>query len=264
MKTPLHIVKIGGALIDDPALLEAFLVAFTQLRPPAILVHGGGKEATKLSKKLGIETKMIDGRRITDGATLEVAVMVYAGLINKKIVAMLQAMGINALGLSGADGNIILAHKRPVKDIDYGFVGDMEAVNTVGLHKFIQAGYTPVFAPLTHDGMGQMLNTNADTIASTLASAMAGIFDVSLSYCFEHKGVLKSMTSPEESSYPVLRNSDMVRLQGEGRIHSGMIPKIHNALQASKLGATNVFICGIENLACKTDATKIVWNETTA
>ena len=189
-KPILHILKIGGKLIENPPRLERLLSDFTNLNGHKILVHGGGKRASQLCHALSIEPKMIEGRRITDEPTLEIVTMVYAGLINKNIVSQLQALGCNAIGLSGADGNAILAHKRIVKTIDYGFAGDIDAVNTNTIAGLVNLNLTPVFCAITHNGKGQLLNTNADTIAATLATALVKQYDVHLKYCFEKKGVL--------------------------------------------------------------------------
>src|SRR5438105_3005896 len=199
-KHQLHIIKIGGNVIDNSENLYRFLKDFTGLPGQKILVHGGGKVATQLSETLGIEPKLVDGRRITDIETLRVVTMVYAGLINKNIVAQLQRFGNNAIGLTGADGDFIRAKKRPVKTIDYGFVGDIDesSINPQNISSLMHAGFTPVFCALTHDGEGQLLNTNADTIASALAVALAKLYDTTLIYCFEKKGVLKDIN--DESS----------------------------------------------------------------
>ena len=190
MKNKLSVVKIGGNVIEDEKALDVFLTVFSKLEGLKILVHGGGKLATQLATKLGIESKMIDGRRITDAETVDIITMVYGGLANKKIVAQLQAKNTNAIGLSGADGNSIQAHKRPVKEIDYGFVGDIDSVNSGLLTKLLSADLTPIFCALSHDGAGQLLNTNADTIASEIAIGMASSYETTLYYCFEKKGVL--------------------------------------------------------------------------
>jgi len=249
MKTALHVVKIGGNIIDNEAKLNSFLKDFAQLSGPKILVHGGGKIATEVSKGLGIEARMVDGRRITDAETLRIVTMVYGGLVNKTIVAKLQANGCNALGLTGADANIIPAKKRPVKEIDYGFVGDiMESqIPTKHLQLFLDNNLTPIIAPLTHDQQGHLLNTNADTIASALAVALAGIFDTRLTYCFEKKGVLKDIND-ENSVINSINGEKYQDLKKEGTIAQGMIPKLDNAFKAIDAGVKLVYICHADEL----------------
>jgi acetylglutamate kinase len=239
----LNIIKIGGNVIDNSENLYHFLKDFKDLAGYKILVHGGGKIATQVSESLGIEARLVDGRRITDVETLRVVTMVYGGLVNKNIVAQLQRFGTNAIGLTGADGNLITAKKRPVKTIDYGFVGDIYdgSVNTEGISKLLEAGFTPVFSALTHDGDGQLLNTNADTIASALAVAMAGMFDTTLIYCFEKRGVLMDINDEES----VIREIDPARyedLKIKQIIHSGMLPKLDNAFTAIACGVKAVVI----------------------
>jgi acetylglutamate kinase len=240
---PLHIIKIGGNVIDNSENLYHFLKDFTALDGYKILVHGGGKVATQLSETLGIEAKLVDGRRITDIETLRVVTMVYAGLINKNIVAQLQRFGNNAIGLTGADGNFIRAQKRPVKTIDYGFVGDIDenSIDPESISRLMQAGFTPVFCALTHDGEGQLLNTNADTIASALAVALAKIYSTTLVYCFEKKGVLQDIDDEDS----IIRELDPVRyeeLKKKRIIHSGMLPKLDNAFTAIACGVKAVVI----------------------
>ena len=250
----LHVIKIGGNVIDDPAQLESFLSDFADLRGKKILIHGGGKIATKLSKDLGIESELIEGRRVTDAETLNVVVMVYAGLINKKIVASLQKLNCNAIGLAGADGNIIRATKRPLRKvlsfgedlgeaIDYGFVGDLDdsSVDAQAIYKLVQAGFTPVFSAITHDGNGQLLNTNADTIASVIAVSMSGLYTTSLVYCFEKSGVLKDVND-ESSLIKNINEEEYKELKKAGVIHSGMIPKLDNAFEAIGKGLGEVCI----------------------
>lgn len=243
MKEKLNIIKIGGNIIDDEKLLNSFLEDFSSINEPCILVHGGGKLATELSKKLGIEIKLIEGRRITDAKTLDIVVMVYAGLINKKIVALLQSKNCNAIGLSGADANILQAKKRDDSKIDYGFVGDInqEAVSINAIQQFIEYGFTPVVSPITHDGKGQLLNTNADTIASLLAVALSKIYEVNLYYCFEKNGVLLNMED-ENSVVPILNKNKYEELKVSGIISYGMIPKIDNAFDAIANGVSEVVI----------------------
>lgn len=246
----LRIIKIGGNVIDHPELLDKFLEDFSQLKGAKILVHGGGKLANRLASDLGFEAKLVAGRRITDEKTLEIVTMVYAGFVNKNIVAKLQAKKCMALGLSGADGNSIKAVKRPVKDIDYGFVGDIssDAVNISLLVKLISEGFVPVFSAITHDGNGQLLNTNADTIASTLAIALSGLYKCSLIYCFEKKGVLKNVDD-ENSVIREIKSSSFNSLQEQGIISEGMIPKIHNSFEAIRKGVEEVFIGASNELA---------------
>jgi acetylglutamate kinase len=239
----LHIIKIGGNIIDHEDALKQFIRDIAGLHEPFILVHGGGKLASALSNRLGIETKMTAGRRITDQETLEVVTMVYAGLINKKIVVQLQALGCNAIGLCGADANIIRAKKRQHPDIDFGFVGDPEpeGLNAEILNQFIKAGLRPVIAPITHDQQGQLLNTNADTIASFMATGMADLYDVHLHYCFEKTGVLSDVRQ-EDSVIPEINTSTYIRLKEEGIISEGMIPKLDNAFAAIRAGVKQVSI----------------------
>ncbi|MGV8944844.1 MAG: acetylglutamate kinase [Lutibacter sp.] len=240
-KQPLHIVKIGGNIIEDSLLLKSFLKDFSAIEEPKILVHGGGKSATKLANKLNLTPEMIEGRRITDQPNLEIAVMIYAGLTNKTIVAQLQANSSNAAGFTGADANLILSEKRPVKEIDFGFVGDVVCVNAKEIKMFIESGIVPVFCAITHDKNGQLLNTNADTIASEIAIAMANFYEVTLNYVFELKGVLSSITD-ENSVIQHINLEKYEQLVGEGIISEGMIPKLHNCFNALKKGVSKVKI----------------------
>ena len=239
----LTVVKIGGNIIDDPDYLKRFLIDFSAIEGAKILVHGGGKIATKLAADLGVEAQMVDGRRITDERTLDIVTMVYAGLVNKNIVAGLQMHGCNAIGLSGADGNCIKATKRPVKSIDYGWVGDIleDSVNVTSLSSFLSSDFVPVFSAITHDGNGKLLNTNADTIASSIAVALSSSFETSLIYCFEKKGVLRDVND-DNSVVSVIRENDFIPLQKEGTVSGGMIPKLHNAFEAIKKGVKEVLI----------------------
>ena len=241
MKLPLTIVKVGGAVVEDSARLDSLLSAFAAIDGRKVLVHGGGRRATAIASRLGVESRMVDGRRVTDGAMLEVVTMVYGGLVNKDIVARLQARGINSIGLTGADGGVILSHKRPVKDVDYGFVGDVDRVDGSRLASMIEGGFTPVMAPLTHDGHGQMLNTNADTIAAETAKALAERYDVTLMYCFEKPGV---MAEPDDDStlIPVITRQDFRRLKADGTVTGGMLPKLENAFSAIDAGVSRVNI----------------------
>lgn len=236
------IVKVGGAIVEDNEQLEQLLTDFAAIPGKKVLVHGGGRRATKVAAALGIESKMVNGRRITDAQMLEVVTMVYGGLVNKDLVAKLQAKGVNALGLTGADMDVIHSHKRPVKDgVDFGYVGDVERANGKMLQTLIQEGITPVMAPLTHDGNGNILNTNADTIASETAKALAPYYDVTLIYSFEKKGVL-SNPDDDNSVIPVITRSDFEKYQADGTIGGGMIPKIENALAAVDAGVKEVII----------------------
>lgn len=245
----LTVIKIGGNVIDDKAKLGSFLQAFAGVAGYKILVHGGGKVATDIGKTLGIEPNYVNGRRITDEATLELVTMVYGGLINKNIVAQLQAEGCNAIGLTGADGAVLPAHKRPVKDVDYGFVGDVksEQVNGLLIKALLQNGLTPVFAPLTY-GQGSLLNTNADTIAQEVSKAMAKYMPVQLIYCFEKKGVLLD-AEDDDSAINNITANDMGELKENGIISGGMIPKLENALEAVAQGVQKVVIGHAEELA---------------
>lgn len=234
--------KGGRRRVEDNEQLEQLLTDFAAIPGKKVLVHGGGRRATKVAAALGIESKMVNGRRITDAQMLEVVTMVYGGLVNKNLVAKLQAKGVNALGLTGADMDVIHSHKRPVKDgVDFGYVGDVERANGKMLQTLIQEGITPVMAPLTHDGNGNILNTNADTIASETAKALAPYYDVTLIYSFEKKGVL-SNPDDDNSVIPVITRSDFEKYQADGTIGGGMIPKIENALAAVDAGVKEVII----------------------
>lgn len=244
------IAKIGGNIIDDAVRLQSFLQSFAALPLPKLLVHGGGKVATALGTRMGIEAKMVEGRRITDAETLNLVTMVYGGLVNKQIVAKLQALGCNALGLSGADANVIKASKRPAGTIDYGFAGDLQApqsINTGALAHLLEAGISPVFAPLTHDGQGQLLNTNADTIAATLAAAFASSHAVKLVYLFEKPGVLQDATDDSSVIHSINRER-YTGLKSSGAIHAGMVPKLDNAFDALASGVEQVLICQAEEI----------------
>lgn len=238
----LTIVKVGGAVVEDESQLSQLLANFSAIPGKKLLVHGGGRRATKVASELGIESKMINGRRITDAKMLEVVTMVYGGLVNKNLVARLQAHGVNALGLTGADIDVIRSHKRPVKDgIDYGFVGDVDRANGEMLNTLIQAGITPVIAPLTHDGQGNILNTNADTMASETAKALASYFDVTLIFAFEKTGVLQD-PDDDNSVIPVINRDLYNQYVEKGIISGGMMPKIENALAAIEAGVKRVII----------------------
>ena len=236
------IVKVGGAVVEDEAQLTQLLKDFAAIEGKKVLVHGGGRRATKVAAALGIESKMVNGRRITDADMLEVVTMVYGGLVNKNLVARLQAAGVNALGLTGADIDVIRSHKRPIKDgIDFGFVGDVEKANGQMLHTLINAGITPVMAPLTHDGQGHILNTNADTIAGETAKALAPYYDVTLIYSFEKKGVL-SNPDDDNSVISEITREDFERYKADGTVAGGMIPKLDNAFDAIDAGVERVII----------------------
>lgn len=238
-----RVYKIGGNVIDDPPALTCFLQEFAALPGRKILVHGGGKEATRLGRRLGIEATMIDGRRVTDAAMLDVVMMTYAGLINKRIVAGLQAVGCNAIGLSGADGGSIKATRRSPKPVDFGYVGDIAAgdVNSRGIMSLINAGFVPVFCAIMHDGVGTLLNCNADSVAAAIATGMSGIAPVELIYCFEKEGVLRN-PDDETSVIKEITPDTFDTLKAEGVIHSGMIPKVQNAINAVRAGVRSVVI----------------------
>ncbi len=241
MKQPLTVIKVGGAVVEDEARLSQLLADFSQIQGRKVLVHGGGRRATAIASRLGIESKMVAGRRITDQSMLEVVTMVYGGLVNKNLVARLQALGIDALGLTGADMNVIRSRKRPVKDVDYGFVGDVERADGKKLQQLVEMGVTPVLAPLTHDGQGHILNTNADTIASEAAKALADCYDVTLIYCFEKPGVLRN-PDDDSSVIPLITRADFRQLVADGIVAGGMLPKIENALAAVEAGVSRVNI----------------------
>ena len=237
----LVLIKVGGKIVEEEETLRQLLNDFAAIEGYKVLVHGEGRSATKLAAQLGIESKMVNGRRITDAETLKVVTMVYGGLVNKNIVAGLQALGVNALGLTGADMNLMRSDKRPVAEVDYGFVGDVKEVNADLLASLIHQGIVPVLAPLTHDGQGHMLNTNADTIAGEAAKALAKHFEVTLMFCFEKKGVLLDENDDES----VIPEIDRIAFKGyveQGIIQGGMIPKLENAYQAIDAGVKQVII----------------------
>lgn len=242
MKEKVTIVKVGGAVVEDEAKLAQLLKDFSAIPGRKVLVHGGGRRATKVAAQLGIESKMVNGRRITDADMLEVVTMVYGGLVNKNLVAKLQANGVNALGLTGADIDVIRSHKRPIKDgVDFGYVGDVDRADGSKLQTLIEAGITPIMAPLTHDGQGNILNTNADTIASETAKALAPFYDVTLIFSFEKKGVL-SNPEDDDSVIPVITRADFNKYVADGTVAGGMIPKLENALSAIDAGVSQVII----------------------
>ena len=237
----LQVVKVGGNVIENRKSLNNFLVDFTKIRGAKILVHGGGKEATQMAHKLNIPVQIIEGRRVTDSANLEIISMLYAGKLNKTIVALLQAYKCDSLGLTGADGNSVIAKKRSSKPIDFGFVGDVVSVNSALFNLLLNQKITPVCCAITHDKNGQLLNTNADTIASEIASSMSAYYEVTLSYCFEKKGVLKKLMD-EDSIIPSINSNQYEYLKKEGIINEGMLPKIKNCFEALKKGVTKVRI----------------------
>ena len=243
----LYVIKIGGNIVDNPELLKQCLHAFSQVKGQAILVHGGGILATQLADKLGVEQSMIEGRRITDAATLKIVTMVYAGYINKTIVAQLQSLGVNAMGLSGADGNLIQAHKRVHSTIDYGFVGDVDKVNVTQIENLVAQNIKLVIAPITHDGQGQLLNTNADTIAQSIATALSASYQVHLIYGFEKEGVLSDVNNPSSVIAKIERPS-YAKLKEDKIIFEGMVPKIDNAYLALDGGVQSVIIGKAEKL----------------
>lgn len=253
MKEKLTIVKVGGKIVEDPETLSVLLADFAKIEGRKILVHGGGRSATRMSERLGIPTKMVDGRRITDDDTLRVVTMVYAGLVNKTIVAMLQSEGINAVGLTGADMNIVRSDKRPVRAIDYGWVGDVRAVDGKAIATLVENGYCPVVAPLTHDGKGHLLNTNADTMAAAVAVEASKTYDVSLMFCFEKKGVLDAEGNVITSITPALYK----QLKADGAIADGMIPKLDNAFECIAAGVTSVVITESTQIADPDAGTRI-------
>ena len=248
MMEKITVIKVGGAVVEDEAQLTQLLQDFSAIEGRKVLVHGGGRRATKVAAQLGIETQMVNGRRITDASMLEVVTMVYGGLVNKNVVARRQAQGIDALGLTGADIDVIRSHKRPLKNgVDYGFVGDVDRADGDKLHTLIEAGIVPVMAPLTHDGMGNILNTNADTIAGETAKALAKHYDVTLVFCFEKKGVL-SNPDDDESVIPTITRADFDRYVADGTISGGMIPKIENAFNAIDAGVGRVVITKADSI----------------
>lgn len=257
MKEKLTLIKVGGKIVEEEATLQALLSDFAAIEGRKVLVHGGGRSATKLAARLGIESQMVNGRRITDAETLKIVTMVYGGLVNKNIVARLQACGVNALGLTGADMDVIRSVKRPVKDVDYGFVGDVERVDATLLGDLIAKEVVPVMAPLTHDGCGNMLNTNADTIAGETAKALAQLFDVTLVYCFEKRGVLRD-ENDDDSVIPQITRADFEQLVADGVVQGGMIPKLENAFEALRAGVSQVIITQASAINTPGEGTRII------
>ncbi len=256
MKKDITIIKVGGKIIEDDFTLKQLVNQFAKIKGAKVLVHGGGRTATKIAKQLGVETTMINGRRVTDAKMLDVVTMVYGGLVNKQIVALLQSNGVNALGVTGADADLIRAHKRKVVDVDYGFVGDVDSVNLKQIREFVDKQIVPVIAPLTHDGNGSLLNTNADTIAGSCANAMAKEYDVVLYYCFEFDGVL-SNTEDNTSIISHITKTSYSQLKSEGVVKEGMIPKLDNAFESLEQGVKKVIITSIRNIGDKTKGTHI-------
>ena len=257
MKETLNIIKVGGGVVEDAASLASLLEQFAVLQGRKVLVHGGGRLATAMASSLGIESRMVGGRRITDEKMLQVVTMVYGGLVNKSIVAGLQAKGVKAIGLTGADGDVIRSHKRPLKRVkmddgteqmvDFGYVGDVDKVDALLLKQLIEGGTVPVVAPLTHDGEGHILNTNADTIAGSVACALAEHYDVTLTFCFEKAGVLRD-ADDDVSVIPLINEEQFQQLTAEGIISGGMIPKLENAFQAIHQGVRQVVITHSDNI----------------
>lgn len=257
MKDKLTIIKVGGKIVEEEASLNSLLRDFAAIDGFKLLVHGGGRSATKVAASLGIETKMVDGRRVTDDAMLDVVTMVYGGLVNKKVVARLQALGVDALGMTGADMDIIRSHRRPVKSVDYGWVGDVDRVNGEALSALLRSGVVPVIAPLTHDGDGHLLNTNADTMAGETAKGLAPYFDVNLVYCFEKPGVLRD-ENDDSSAIPEINRELFLSLKEEGIVSGGMIPKLENALSAVDTGVCRVIITMASSLCDLARGTHVV------
>lgn len=257
LQEELLVIKIGGNVIDKEDVLADFLKDFASIKSKKILIHGGGKLATRLSAQLNIETKMVEGRRVTDAETLKLVTMVYAGWINKNIVTILNSHQLDAIGLCGADGNLILSNKRAAGDVDYGFVGDPQKVNDEFLRQLIEHNNVPIIAPVTHDGNGNLLNTNADTIASVLATSLSDYYRVKLVYCFELPGVMRD---PEDDStlIPNIKYEELGQLKADKIISGGMIPKIDNCFNAIKKGVEQVVICKADNLKNLSDNEKFV------
>lgn len=256
MKEHLTIIKVGGKIVENSESLNSLLKDFAAVEGKKLLVHGGGRSATQMAARLGVETKMVDGRRITDEAMLEVVTMVYGGLVNKRIVAGLQALGIDAVGLTGADMNIVLSDKRKVSAVDYGWVGDVKRVNAEAVATLIERGCCPVVAPLTHDGCGHMLNTNADTMAGEMAKAMAAHYDVTLMFCFEKPGVLAD-ENDDSSLIPTITPAVLDDLKRRGVVSGGMIPKLDNAIACVSAGVESVVITQADRIADPYAGTKI-------
>lgn len=253
----LTLIKVGGKIVEEQATLSRLLASFAAIPGRKVLVHGGGRSATAMASRLGIESRMVGGRRITDKAMLEVVTMVYAGLVNKNIVAGLQAQEVNALGMTGADMNILLSDKRPVGEVDYGYVGDVRRVDAAALSALIEMGVVPVIAPLTHDGRGSMLNTNADTMAGETAKALASRYEVSLVYCFEKRGVLRD-ENDDNSVIAEMTRQQFETYRAEGVVQGGMIPKLENAFDAIRHGVREVIITRADAIGQPHGGTRIV------
>lgn len=256
MKEHLTIIKVGGKIVENSESLNSLLKDFAAVEGKKLLVHGGGRSATQMAARLGVETKMVDGRRITDEAMLKVVTMVYGGLVNKRIVAGLQALDVDAVGLTGADMNIVLSDKRKVSAVDYGWVGDVKRVNAEAVATLIESGCCPVVAPLTHDGCGHMLNTNADTMAGEMAKAMAAHYDVTLMFCFEKPGVLAD-ENDDSSLIPTITPAVLDDLKRRGVVSGGMIPKLDNAIACVSAGVESVVITQADRIADPYAGTKI-------
>lgn len=256
-KEKLTIIKVGGKIVEDGSALQRLLSDFSTIDGRKLLVHGGGRSATAIAARLGIETKMVDGRRITDDSMLEVVTMVYGGLVNKRIVAGLQAAGVNAVGLTGADMNAVLSVRRSVGVVDYGWVGDVRIVNADAISTLVENGYCPVIAPITHDGKGHLLNTNADTMAGETAKALASRYDVDLVYCFEKAGVLFD-ENDDSSVIDEINPCEYSELKESGKITGGMIPKLDNAFSCVAAGVSRVVITRADLIADANAGTKIV------
>ncbi|XOV91389.1 MAG: acetylglutamate kinase [Bacteroidota bacterium] len=249
-----HVIKVGGAVIEDEEKLSVFLDSFAAIDELKILIHGGGRVATDIGKKLGIEPTLVEGRRVTDDETLDLVTMVYGGLVNKKLVARLQSIDQNGIGLTGADGSLIVSEKRPIKNgVDYGWVGDPKEVNVKIIADLLNAGLIPVIAPLTHDAKGHIFNTNADTMAGVMAKSLVSAYDVYLHMTFELDGVLKDVNDPDTLIQQIKRE-DFNKLKEEGVIHSGMIPKLENAFEAIDAGVKQVRICKYDQVNPKSDS----------
>ena len=248
IREELNVIKVGGAVVENEESLTGLLMSFSSLKGTKILVHGGGKIATEMASKLGVETQMIDGRRITSAEMLKVVTMVYGGLVNKNIVARLQALGVNAIGLTGADMNLIMSVKRPVELVNFGYVGDVKYVNVRALSALLETGAVPVLAPLTHDKEGTMLNTNADTIASSVARALVDKYSVTLTFCSSIPGVLRDVNDPT-SLIKTISKADFDTMVSDGSISEGMIPKLQNAFDAINAGVSRVVITSPSNLS---------------
>lgn len=258
MKQSLNIVKVGGAILEDNDSLKAFTDAFAEIKGAKLLIHGGGRSATRFASRLGIETTMVNGRRITDDAMLEVVTMVYGGDVNRRLVASLQSLSCNAIGLTGADLNLVTSRRRPPVDgIDYGNVGDVVSINSKAFKDLLSISAVPVIAPLTHDMNGHLLNTNADTMAGEIASGLAEIFDVTLTFCFEKNGVLSDSTN-DDSVIPLIDRQLFARLREEKIVEGGMIPKLDNAFKAIDRGVRQVKIIHYSRISTPGAGTTIV------